>query len=129
MAERYLVDTNIVIYFLEGQIPESSILFMREVFNFESNISVITQIELLGWSFPNPNKMDINLNFVENSTVFPLDTLVVDKTIELRRKYKIKLPDAIIAATAIIFELILISRNEKDFAEIEELKYFNPFNE
>lgn len=102
MGERYLIDNN--------------------------NISIITKIELLGWNFPNSEKKEINQEFVECSTVFPLDNEVVEKTIELRRNYKIKLPDAIIAATAIIFNFTLISRNDKDFENIEKLKYINPFN-
>ncbi|MEY4538677.1 MAG: hypothetical protein RLZZ306_434, partial [Bacteroidota bacterium] len=53
---------------------------------------------------------------------------IVEKTIEIRRIYKIKLPDALIAATAIVFDLTLVSRNDKDFTQIPELKYINPFN-
>lgn len=128
MGERYLIDTNIAIYFLDGHIPPQSIPFLSEVLNFESNISVITKIELLGWNFPNSEKMEVSNEFVESSTVFLLDHEVVEKTIELRRQYKIKLPDAIIAATAIVFDLILISRNDNDFETISDLKYINPFN-
>lgn len=128
MGERYLIDTNISIYFLDGHIPPNAISFLSEVLNFESNISIITKIELLGWNFPNPKKMEINQEFVESSSVFPLDNEIVEKTIKIRRKYKIKLPDAIIAATAITFDFTLISRNDKDFENIIELKYLNPFN-
>lgn len=64
---------------------------------------------------------------MNQSNVFSLYDEVVEKTIELRRLYKVKLPDAIIAATAIVFELTLISRNDKDFIQIPELKYINPF--
>lgn len=128
MGERHLIDTNIAIYFLDGHIPPNAISFLSEALNFESNISIITKIELLGWNFPNLEKIEINQDFVESSTVYPLDNEVVEKTIELRRKYKIKLPDAIIAATAIVFDFKLISRNDKDFENIEALKYINPFN-
>ncbi len=127
MGKRYLIDTNIAIYFLDGHLPPSAILFLSEVINQEINISIITKIELLGWNFPNPEKMSINQAFIDNSAVLPLDNAVVAKTIELRRSYKIKLPDAIIAATAIVFDFTLISRNDKDFDKIEGLKYFNPF--
>lgn len=63
--------------------------------------------------------MEVNQDFVESSSVFPLDNEVVEKTIKIRRKYKIKLPDAIIAATAIVFDFTLISRNDNDFEKIE----------
>jgi predicted nucleic acid-binding protein len=118
MGERYLIDTNIAIYFLDGHIPTNAIAFLIKVLNNESNISIISKIELLGWNFPNSEKMEINQDFVDSSTAFPLDNEVVEKTIDLRRKHKIKLPDAIIAATAIIFDFTLISRNDKDFENI-----------
>ncbi|HAL83190.1 MAG TPA: hypothetical protein DCO83_13965 [Mucilaginibacter sp.] len=47
-------------------------------------------------------------------------------TIELRKKYKIKLPDALIAATALHYRLILITRNISDFNKIAGLKIINP---
>jgi predicted nucleic acid-binding protein len=50
------------------------------------------------------------------------------KTAEIRKKYNIKLPDAIIAATAIVYGLKLVTRNEKDFAQIKGLNIINPFN-
>ena len=102
-------------------------LFLNTVFNQERNLSVITKIELLGWKFPNPNKSDISYAFVDQSNLFPLSEDIVNKTIELRQRYKIKLPDAVIAATAIVHDFTLISRNDKDFSNINELSYFNPF--
>jgi predicted nucleic acid-binding protein len=39
-----------------------------------------------------------------------------------------KLPDAIIAATALAYDLVLVSRNEKDFDKIPNLEYINPYN-
>jgi predicted nucleic acid-binding protein len=51
---------------------------------------------------------------------------VESATIMLRKKHKIQLPDAIIAATAIVHELILITRNEKDFVKIPNIQIVNP---
>ena len=127
MGKRFLIDTNIAIYFLDGNLTPSVIVFLQPVINQEINISVITKIELLGWSFPNSNKFEIHNEFVSQSNIFPLDDEIVEKTIEIRRTYKIKLPDALIAATAIIFDMTLLSRNDKDFTQIPELKYMNPF--
>lgn len=60
-------------------------------------------------------------------TVIDLSGNVVDVCIELRRKYKIRLPDAIIAATAIVYDLVLICRNISDFRDIRDLKVVNPY--
>ena len=60
MGKRFLIDTNIAIYFLDGNLTPSVIVFLQPVINQEINISVITKIELLGWSFPNSNKFEIH---------------------------------------------------------------------
>jgi hypothetical protein len=52
---------------------------------------------------------------------------LVNTTIHTRQTYKIKLPDAIIAATALVYNLTLISRNSKDFDGIEGLEFINPY--
>ena len=59
--------------------------------------------------------------FIDVTNVLPLSDIVAQKTIELRKKHKIKLPDAIIAATALAYKLTLISRNIKDFQRIDGL--------
>lgn len=48
-------------------------------------------------------------------------------SIIIRRNYRLKLPDAVIAATALHLGLPLITRNVKDFKDIPELKLLNPF--
>jgi predicted nucleic acid-binding protein len=58
---------------------------------------------------------------------YELTQEIVAETIELRKIRKIKLPDAIIAATAIVDNLTLISGNTKDFESIQGVKLFNPF--
>jgi len=60
---------------------------------------------------------------VNSATIFPLNDLVTNQTILLRRKHKkLKLGDAIIAATASIHNLTLVSRNTKDFKKYMVLK-------
>ncbi|MGI4899877.1 MAG: PIN domain-containing protein [Janthinobacterium lividum] len=58
----------------------------------------------------------------------PLNKFVVKQVIELRQNHKIKTPDAIIAATALVHDLILISRNVSDFKTIYGLQTVNPHN-
>ncbi len=65
--------------------------------------------------------------FVTTAIVFPLDNDVTQKTIELRRIHKkLKLGDAIIAATALIHNFTLISRNLSDFKNIIGLSVIDP---
>ncbi|MBS1530058.1 MAG: type II toxin-antitoxin system VapC family toxin [Bacteroidetes bacterium] len=67
--------------------------------------------------------------FIENSFVIGLDDAIVTQTISLRKEYKIKLPDAIIAATALILDLTLVTNNITDFKKITGLKLLNPYAE
>ncbi|WP_200837049.1 PIN domain-containing protein [Dyadobacter sp. 3J3] len=53
---------------------------------------------------------------------------IVDKTIDLRKKSRIKLPDAIVAATAIIYNYTLITRNISDFKNIKGLTLINLYD-
>jgi predicted nucleic acid-binding protein len=58
---------------------------------------------------------------------YQLTPAIVEKTIELRKAYKIKLPDAIIAATALVNKLTLISRDTNDFRKVKGLKVIAPY--
>jgi len=84
----------------------------------EINLSVINKIELLSFS-----KVEQKLaDFISVSNIYSLDESIVDQTINLRQEYKIKLPDAIIAATTLLFEFTLITNNTKDFKKINSLQ-------
>jgi len=50
MGQQYLIDSNAVIDYLSGKIPEKGMLFMNQVINDIPNISVITKIEVLGYT-------------------------------------------------------------------------------
>lgn len=123
MGKEYLIDTNCLIEFIAKSLPESSHIFVENVINESFNISVINRIEILGHKFANQKLND----FLDLATVFPLNELVEKQTIELRKQKKIKLPDAIIASTAIVHNLILITRNTKDFSNIGGLECVNHY--
>ena len=123
MGERYLLDTNVILDFMGKKLPEKSEFFLSEIIDDQINISAINKMELLGFSNVEQNLID----FVGFAEIYHIDDKIIDQTIELRKKYKIKLPDTIIAATAIVNNFTLISRNFKDFLKIIELHYINPY--
>jgi predicted nucleic acid-binding protein len=96
---------------------------VAEVIDNEPNISIINKIELLGFSTVTPEIIE----FTDSTNIINLTEDVANQTINLRKKRKIKLPDAIIAATALVHNLTLISRNSKDFDEIDGLEFINPY--
>ena len=133
MGATYLIDSNIAIYLLNGSLNENALTFIEPIINDAYSLSVITKIELLGFTFSDANKLSETQYFIDDSTLLALTDEIVTKTIELRQTFKIKpnrrtVPDAIIAATAIVFDLTLISRNDKDFKSLTNLKYLNPFD-
>lgn len=89
-------------------------------------VSVITKIELLGFNTPNIEEQNITQTFINDTLVFNLDDAIINQTIALCKKYHIKLLDAIIAATAITYNLTLLTRNSNDFNKIPELKCIDP---
>lgn len=99
--------------------------FMHEVIDAIPNISVVTKIELLGFNAPDEHYKTLS-NFINDATVLDLTDSVVDATIAIRKKHKTKLPDAIIAATVLVYDLVLISRNISDFKNIDGLQIIDP---
>jgi len=125
----YLWDTNTVIYFLQRQFTPSAERFIDDiVLNSQPAISAITEIELLCWKSANENDLLILRNFIKDSYVYELDQDIKNQTAEIRKYHTLKLPDAIIAATAIVNKLTLITRNAKDFEKLPELKISNPYS-
>jgi hypothetical protein len=121
----YLLDTNTVIDYLGGKFSSIAKNALDKIINEEINLSVINKIELLSFS-----KVDQKLfDFVNVSNIYSLDESIVDQTINLRKEYKIKLPDAIIAATAQLFDFTLITNNTNDFKKIKDLKLINPYKD
>lgn len=122
MGQRYLIDSNVIIDYTASRLPENGSDFVEQIFNSDFLISVATKIEVLGFD-DLPAKIQSLEKFVNTASVLSLDEVVTAKTILLRRQYKkIKLGDAIIAATALVYDLVLISRNAGDFNGIEGLK-------
>ena len=78
-------------------------------------MSVITRIELLAWPNAYPQQLQTLQKFIATCLVYPLDEAIIIESINVRKQYKIKLPDAIIAATALVNNLTLFTRNISDF--------------
>jgi len=129
MGQRYLLDTNIVIYYLEGLLDTSNKLNVKSIVEKGVHISVVSKIELLGWNPPYGSRIEKLNALIHSSIIYGLTDSVADATIAIRKAYKkIKLPDAIIAATCIHYNFTLISRNLSDFSVIRELTTINPFD-
>ncbi|MDY0078509.1 MAG: type II toxin-antitoxin system VapC family toxin [Bacteroidales bacterium] len=129
MGIKYMWDTNTVIYYLQQQFSPSAEKFMDKLVNeARPVISSITEIELLCWKTATEKDLEVLHNFIDDALVIELEQPIKYKTADIRKKHKIKLPDAIIAATALVYELTLVSRNISDFKNIEGLQLINPWD-
>ena len=127
MGQEYLLDSNVIIGYLAGQISFSGMDFVSEIVSNKPNISVISQIEVLRFNNTPENEAVLE-EFINMSKVYPLSNNVVERTIKLCKQNKIKLPDAIIAATALSEGFTLVTRNINDFSKIPDLILLNPWN-
>lgn len=104
-----LLDSNILIDHLQG-IAEAR----TEVDRYENPaISIVTWIELLAGAKPS-NEADVRA-FLESFETVELDRVVAAEAAAIRRAHRIKLPDAVVWASARTTGRLLVSRNTKDF--------------
>ena len=122
-----LVDSNVIIDYVSNRIPEKIAKDLDIYFNRNFSVSIISKMEVLGF-----NTLDYELeqleSFIKFSSIIYIDEDVANKTIEIRRIKRIKLPDAIIAATALVKNCILLSHNTTDFKKIEGLQVLDPYS-
>jgi predicted nucleic acid-binding protein len=110
--EQYLMDTNVVSDYFSASFSNTGMAFMDTAIDAVPNISIITQIELLCWNTDKTTTLKVQ-NFIADSVVIDITTEVINHCVGLRKGKKIKIPDAIIAATALAYGFTLITINEK----------------
>ncbi|NDJ25898.1 PIN domain-containing protein [Nostoc sp. B(2019)] len=124
---RYVYDTNIFIYYLADE-PIVNSFFTEQFLNLhEVLISPIIRMELLSFAGLEKEEEQASRDLLSQFYSVPLLREIEEQTIQLKRQYKIKLPDAIIAATALHKDAFLVTRNANDFQGIAGLKIENPF--
>ena len=117
----YTLDTNVIIYFLKGDLKVKK--FLNEEISKGSRffISAITEAELFGYpALANEEALKIE-EMLKTISIIPIDSQIAKLAGFFKRKYKISLPDAIVAATSYQTNTTLITRNIKDFKKIREI--------
>lgn len=117
-----LLDSNILIYSFQKAFRHLKPLVLDPT----NSVSEISRLEVLGYGkMTEDERLYLESVFTILQNV-PIDKQVIDKAIELRKKHKIKSNDSIVAATTLVHDLELLTRNLSDFENIEELKLQNP---
>jgi predicted nucleic acid-binding protein len=118
-----LLDSNIIIYLRDPRWGEK---IFHQINNERLATCNIVIAEILG--FKGVEKTDANYfeRFFVTMKNYQFDDEVTKMVIYLRKKYSIQLPDAIIAATALVNDLSLFTHNVEDFEKIDDLLIFDP---
>ena len=115
----FLFDSNIAMYFLNGDTKSFDLLNDASL-----AISFVSEIELLGWPKITPNETKIIRTFIDSCYYFDYSQSIKNRAIDLRIKYNLKLGDSFIIATAIEYDLTLISA-DRQFSKVKKLNYLN----
>jgi predicted nucleic acid-binding protein len=117
-----LLDSNIIIYSAQ---PENE--FLRQLIaEIAPAVSAVSYVEVLGYHRLSERDRKHFSTFAE-ARVLPLSQEVLDQAVRIRQARKIKLGDSLVAGTARLYDLTLVTRNVDDFIGVEGLKILNPF--
>jgi len=119
-------DSNILIYHLNDALPASVLNQVESWITEGAVISVMSRIEVLGYP-QTADQLQQAMRLLAYFEEIPLHEPIVQRTITLRQQYRIRLPDALIAATALDRGSPLVTRNTQDFQTIHGLIILNPF--
>ena len=120
----FTLDTNILIYYAAGDEHVAS--FLRDNGNKIFYIPTIVIAEFLSHPLMDERTQALFRLFLSQTTAIGLDTALAERAAIIRRVHKLKLADAVIAATALFTGSTLITRNEKDFRKVLGLGIINP---
>ncbi len=114
-GDKFVLDTNAVLYLLGGKIIPT------DVPDGDFYVSVVTELELLSYPKLSIAEEQTVRKFLNEINVVELSLEVKNETISLHKRYSLKLPDSIIAATAILMNASLVTRDKK-LIKISSLK-------
>jgi predicted nucleic acid-binding protein len=112
-----VLDTNIILYLLGGD--DTLAEFLQDKKGY---VSVITELELVGYQQITAKEQNQINNFLEECSIIDINEDIKRIYVQLRKKYKLKLGDAIAAATAIYLDVPFISA-DADFTKVTELQF------
>jgi len=123
----YLLDTNSLIYYFQGALQMDPVF--QQIGRGEARplVSIITEIELLG--FPRLTQQDETRirSLLSGFAVVAVDERIAAQAVVLKRRHGLKTPDAIIAATALLEDACLVTRDQALLDKVPEVQSLNPF--
>jgi predicted nucleic acid-binding protein len=125
----WLLDSNVLIDALAG-LPHGVRVLReaRERLHVSVVYSAITRIEILGFPNLSPQEEAAVRRLLKEFDELPITNAVVERTIQIRKLVRIKIPDALIAASADLAQAIVVTRNTNDFQHVPGLPVVHPDN-
>jgi len=120
-----LLDSNILIY--AAQLGYAQL--RRFIADHAPAVSAVSYVEVLGYHQLVDEERQYLEEFFRLAQVLPLSQAVLEQAVALRQQRKMSLGDALVAGTALVHGLILVTRNVEDFHWIQGLSLLNPFDE
>lgn len=123
-GNKLLLDTNVLIYLSKSELDISAFAGPEDLLS----ISVITLMEVKGYAFKSRLEEKFINDLCNHFTIEYINEAIVDEVVRIRKIHRIKLPDAIILATAKTLGLSLVTRNVVDFKAYETMVHIiDPF--
>ena len=120
-----LLDSNAIIYSIK---PESDAL-RQLIAEHNPAVSAVSYVEVLGYHQLTASDKEDFLEFFKTARIISVSQPVLEKAVALRQQRKMSLGDSIIAATALLNDLTLVTANVSDFRWIDNIKLMNPLTE
>jgi hypothetical protein len=120
-----LVDSNILIYAAQSAYPQ----VRKFIADRAPSVSAVSYVEVLGYHKLEDEDRRYFEGFFRLARVWPLSPSVLDQAVFLRQQRKMSLGDALIAGTALVHGLTLVTRNVDDYRWISGLPLVNPLEE
>ena len=114
-GNKYIIDTNIILYILGGNKKLAEMLNNKKI-----HISFITELELLGYKKITEKDKIIIKDFLSNCNIIDINSQIKEYTLQIKQKQLVRLPDAIIGATALFLNIPLLT-SDKGFEKIKEI--------
>jgi predicted nucleic acid-binding protein len=126
---RWLLDTNIIIDAFAGKaLAVKALTKARSDAAEWVGYSAITRLEVLGFAGLNAADDKGLRELLDQFDEASITSAVIEEAIRIRKSSRIKAPDAIISATAIVFRAELVTRNTTDFKAVPHLTVIDPMN-
>ena len=117
-----LLDSNIIIYATHAEHTG----LRRFIADNDVAVSAVSYVETLGYHRLSDADRATLVAFFTSAVMLPITPVILDRAVQLRQTRKKSLGDALVAATALVNDRTLVTRNVKDFAWIEGLRLQNP---